>query len=253
MVKKKYHWLKLKESFFNEPEIKLILSQPEGEKYLIFYLRLELLSLRSEGVLRHKNIIPYDNKSLATLTDTPLSVAVTGIELFIHLDLIERWDDGTLYMLELQNLIGSESESAERVRRHRSKALQCNENTVHSNTERELELEKELEYIIDYLNTKTSSEYSSKNEETVELHRELTNQGYSKDNFIKVIDNKLEEWTGTKFQQYLRPATLFGKKFESYLNQKISNDNNNNPPQVTGNRNSDRNKAISDKLKKKKG
>ena len=45
-------------------------------------------------------------------------------------------------------------------------------------------------------------------------------EGFTKEDFIKVIDNKVNEWLGTDMERYLRPETLFGIKFEGYLNQK---------------------------------
>lgn len=147
MIENKYFWLKLKEDFFNDPDIKLIKSQKDGKDYIILYLQLQLLSLRTEGLLRHKDIIPYTPDMLSSLTDTPVGVVKQAIELFIALGMIEQWDDGTLYMSEMQKLIGKESESAERVRRHREKqlALQCNNDVIKSNTEIEIDLEKEKE------------------------------------------------------------------------------------------------------------
>lgn len=47
------------------------------------------------------------------------------------------------------------------------------------------------------------------------------NEGYTVDDFYEVIDKKYDEWQGTEMEKYLRPETLFGNKFESYLNQNI--------------------------------
>ena len=48
------------------------------------------------------------------------------------------------------------------------------------------------------------------------------NEGYSLDDFKQVIEKKVNEWKGTEMEKYLRPETLFGTKFENYLNQKIA-------------------------------
>ena len=48
------------------------------------------------------------------------------------------------------------------------------------------------------------------------------NEGYILDDFIAVIDKKYDEWIGTEWEKYLCPETLFGTKFEKYLNQKSS-------------------------------
>ena len=45
------------------------------------------------------------------------------------------------------------------------------------------------------------------------------NEGFTEEDIRKVIDKKTEEWLGTEMAQYLRPETLFGTKFEGYLNQ----------------------------------
>lgn len=78
-----------------------------------------------------------------------------------------------------------------------------------------------IKQIIDYLNSKTNSnfKYTSKTTQNKIIAR--LNEGYSLDDFIVVIDNKCLDWLNdSKMSVYLRPETLFGTKFESYLNQK---------------------------------
>lgn len=74
--------------------------------------------------------------------------------------------------------------------------------------------------IIDYLNKKATSNYKSTTKKTQGLILARMNEGFNEKDFIKVIDNKCNDWLGTDYEQYLRPETLFGTKFESYLNQK---------------------------------
>lgn len=78
-----------------------------------------------------------------------------------------------------------------------------------------------IKQIIDYLNNKTNSnfKYTSKTTQNKIIAR--LNEGYSLDDFIVVIDKKCVDWLNdSKMSVYLRPETLFGTKFESYLNQK---------------------------------
>ena len=49
------------------------------------------------------------------------------------------------------------------------------------------------------------------------------NEGFSVEDFKKVIDVKTQEWKDSNMEKYLRPETLFGNKFEGYLNQKSKN------------------------------
>lgn len=73
--------------------------------------------------------------------------------------------------------------------------------------------------IVDYLNKKTGKEFKSSTKKTQSLINARLNEGWTKEQIMKVIDIKSREWRGTEQEQYLRPETLFGTKFESYLNQ----------------------------------
>lgn len=74
--------------------------------------------------------------------------------------------------------------------------------------------------IIEYLNGKTGSSFRSTTKVTIRLIKARVNEGFTVEDFKTVIDNMKAKWTGTKFQQYLVPTTLFGSKFEAYLNQR---------------------------------
>ena len=54
---------------------------------------------------------------------------------------------------------------------------------------------------------------------TRDLITARVNEGFTEDDFKTVIDKKYKEWHGTDFEIYMRPSTLFGTKFEGYLNQ----------------------------------
>ncbi|EPB8165147.1 conserved phage C-terminal domain-containing protein [Clostridium perfringens] len=73
--------------------------------------------------------------------------------------------------------------------------------------------------IIDYLNSKTGKSYKSTTRKTQSLIKARIDEGFNEEEFFKVIDNKVSEWKGTEYEKYLRPETLFGNKFEGYLNQ----------------------------------
>ena len=77
----------------------------------------------------------------------------------------------------------------------------------------------EISQIVDYLNSKTGLSYKSTTKKTRDLIIARFNEGFTLENFKVVIDKKCSEWLDTDMQKYLRPETLFGTKFESYLNQ----------------------------------
>ncbi|MDR0925936.1 MAG: conserved phage C-terminal domain-containing protein [Hungatella sp.] len=73
--------------------------------------------------------------------------------------------------------------------------------------------------IIDYLNVKTGKAYRWQTKATQSHINARFAEGYTLKDFKSVIDSKAAEWKGGKMEQYLRPETLFGTKFEGYLNQ----------------------------------
>lgn len=76
--------------------------------------------------------------------------------------------------------------------------------------------------IIDYLNLRLGTNYKSTSIKTRALIDARLNDGFTEEDFKIVIDKKYYKWHDTDMEQYLRPETLFSNKFESYLNQRIS-------------------------------
>ena len=74
--------------------------------------------------------------------------------------------------------------------------------------------------IIDYLNSKADTKYKHTSKSTQSLIKARLNEGFTEEDFKRVIDKKLLHWSNTEFSIYIRPTTLFSTKFESYLNQK---------------------------------
>ncbi|HHV27397.1 MAG TPA: hypothetical protein GXX63_09405 [Tissierellia bacterium] len=159
MSSKRYYWLKLNENFFEREEIKVIESMPNGKDYIIFYMKLLLKSIRTEGQLKFREVIPYTPDMLAAITNTSVDTVRVAIDMFSKLDLMEVWDDGTLFMVETQNMIGSETDSARRMRRLREKEKQkelpasqsdenkeqCDVDVIKSDTDIEIDIDKELD------------------------------------------------------------------------------------------------------------
>lgn len=79
---------------------------------------------------------------------------------------------------------------------------------------------KQIEAVVEYLNERTGKRYRSKSVQAKHIFARLS-EGYSVDDCKTVIDNKTEEWLGTDMEKYLRIETLFGSKFDGYLNQQV--------------------------------
>lgn len=73
--------------------------------------------------------------------------------------------------------------------------------------------------VIAFLNEKTGANYKSSTKATREHIHARWEEGYRLPDFKVVINKKCDEWMGTDQEKYLRPETLFGTKFENYLNQ----------------------------------
>ena len=88
--------------------------------------------------------------------------------------------------------------------------------------------------IVGYLNEKTDSHYKATTPKTKQLVQARLKEGFSVDDFKTVIDKKTATWLNdSKKNKYLRPLTLFGTKFEDYLNEKVKGQPNKNDPYYT--------------------
>jgi len=150
---KKYYYMKVKETFFDSEEMKILESMQNGIEYQNLYIKLCLLSLKANGELIFKSMIPYDIAMLSTVLRVNIDTVKTGIELFKRLGLVSILENGSLYMLDIQTLVGKSSTEAERVSEHRKRTKdvqmydKCTKNVeqmLRSCTP-ELELEKEIE------------------------------------------------------------------------------------------------------------
>lgn len=93
-------------------------------------------------------------------------------------------------------------------------------NTIKNNTNNEINNIYIVE-IIDHLNLRTGQHYKTTTKKTRDLIKARLNEKFTIDDFKAVIDKMCVEWMNTDMQKYLRPETLFGTKFESYLNREV--------------------------------
>ncbi len=96
---------------------------------------------------------------------------------------------------------------------------------------------KPYKNIIDYLNMKAGKSFRSTGKDTQKHINARLAEGFTVEHFKKVIDTMCAKWKGTEMDEYLRPSTLFGTKFENYLNAKVTQGRNDNNGQATGDSN----------------
>lgn len=118
---KKYYYMRLKDDFFESETMILLENMPDGYLYSNILLKMYLKSLKFNGNLIFKNYIPYSPEMIATITRHQVGTVEKALDVFKQLGLIEVLDNGSIYMLEIQNYIGSSSTEADRKREYRER------------------------------------------------------------------------------------------------------------------------------------
>lgn len=254
---KRYYWIKLKTDFFNQQTIDFILSQKNGCEYIVLYQMLCLNTANNNGEMCSKigeMIVPYNVEKIVRDTKYfDFDTVTIALELFKKLGLIYEEKDKILKITNFNEMVGSEAgnPNAQRQKRFRERQKQLKLSVINSNAnsnaknneeididirDRDKSIDKDINIennninspakaeqckeIIDYLNLKANTNYKYTTSKTQTLIKARYNEGFIIDDFKRVIDNKVSEWKNTEMEKYLRPETLFGTKFESYLNQK---------------------------------
>lgn len=125
---KRYYWLKLPENFFDavdDDTISYIEDMDGGPAYVLFYLKLLCKALRTEGVLIRyvgSRCIPYNDAALAKLTGTPVDTVHCAVKVLQDMGLIQRLSTGELFLTQMNEFIGSETDKAVAMRKSRAKA-----------------------------------------------------------------------------------------------------------------------------------
>ena len=125
MEDKKYYWIKLKTNFFDLPTIDWIMSQNNGCEYIVLYQMLCLKTANTDGKLVSQigeMLIPYDIEKIARDTKYFSNDTIrVALELFKSLGLIYVSDDNTMTISNYDEMVGCESQWAEKKRLYRQK------------------------------------------------------------------------------------------------------------------------------------
>lgn len=106
---KRFYWLKLKKDFFQQHQIKVLKSLPNGRLYALIYLELLAESTSHNGELRYSQMLPYDLNTLASVIDEDVDNLKGAIQVLTNLELVEILEDETIFMREIEKMIGSET------------------------------------------------------------------------------------------------------------------------------------------------
>lgn len=239
-------WIKLSTQMFEDEKIRLIENMPEADTILVIWVKLLAQAGRTNasGYIYLSENIPYTDEMLATIFNRPLNIVRLALQTFEQFGMIEINEENFISVSNwgkhqsLEGLDKIREQTRKRVADHRERKKLTTSNadvTLHGNAnvtdieeELELDIDKERDIdkipyveIVSYLNDIASSNYRHTTKKTKDLIKARWNEGFRLDDFKTVINIKTAEWLkDTKMNKFLRPETLFGTKFESYLNQK---------------------------------
>ncbi|HEM6116494.1 TPA: conserved phage C-terminal domain-containing protein [Streptococcus suis] len=118
---------------------------------------------------------------------------------------------------ELENLqLGAEESTVQELENLQGSKTEKNK------TEKNNNINTSVKEIIDYLNERSGTKFKASTQTTQKLIKSRMKEGFGVADFKHVIDVKVSEWGNTDFAKFLRPSTLFGNKFENYVNQALT-------------------------------
>lgn len=129
MSEKRYYWLKLYDTFFDNKTSKYLRKLPDGDKLLLVYLKLQLNLLKSEGIFIYENLCDNIAEEISLTLDEDVNTIKLLLTALDKTKTIEYLNGNTFMLSEMQDLIGSEGSSAARVRKHRKKYKELQSNT----------------------------------------------------------------------------------------------------------------------------
>lgn len=236
-------WIKIATNIFDDEKLLLIEAMPEADAIIVIWFKLLCMAGKqnNNGVFMLNDKIAYTEEMLATIFRKSLNVVRLALATFEQYGMIEVIDNViTIPNWEkhqnIEKLETIKEQTRKRVaeyrKRQEEKLLELKNVTQNVTLRNALEEDKEedknknniIKDIVEYLNLKTNSSYRYSSDKTRRTINARLNEGFTLDDFKKVIDIKTKQWLGDqKMEQYLRPETLFGTKFESYLNTKLPN------------------------------
>ena len=222
-MSKRYYWLKLGKQFFDSNEINTLAGMENGSQYILLWQRLLLKSLQfteelnKVGLLKFNEDIPWNPDLMASSFHMSKEIVIGAMAMFQKLGMITVTDSGEMWANDIESMIGSEVDSAVRMRRHREKINQLkapeNRHIVtkdgnvvtdrHIVTISDIETEKEIDI-------ETEKDSKKEKEEKIKIAPAVTMTEIQfqklKDDFgedvIKLAIDKLSNFKMSKGKQY---------------------------------------------------
>lgn len=209
-----YKWIKITTDFSNDEKIQIIEALPNGDTLIVIWVKMLCLAGKlCDGGAFTINGKPLTADNLAVILHRPVELVKEAINTFIQYGMIEWNKNDNVFAVKNWNKHQSMEDVARERNRQRQAAYRQRHNVTNNVTAHEA-----CRAVISYLNIKLGgADFSPDQEDTVRLIADRMKEGYTVADMQKVVDSKCDEWIGTEFAKYLRPSTLFGKRFEGYL------------------------------------
>ena len=222
IVRKTYGFNKNKD-YINQKQLKKLtgIKQPHISRTLKSLLEKKMIIKNGKELAIQKNYKLWDIQERKTLKDIPEGVYNTHLK-------ADKNIPGKVYKYTkegIKNIPGEIYTKNNIKKTYIKKNIDSSDSSdlvkdFYNEKENKKEESKEqIKEIVNYLNSKTNKNFRLTTKNTVKLIKARLNEGYVIDDFKKVIDIKTKEWLNSDFEKYLRPETLFGNKFEGYLNE----------------------------------
>ena len=237
-------WIKLATGLPDNRKIKQMRLLPNGDTIALMWVFLMCLAgeTNDEGMIYFMPEIPYTDEMFATIFRRPLNTVRLALQTFEQFGMVEivnntvtipNWGrhqslDAYEKRKERDRLYQAERRAAQRALAEKSSDKSPDKSSdvapLEEDIDKDIDKDKEVYVsIVSYLNEKAGTAYKSTTAKTKTAIKARLAEGFSVDDFKTVIDKKCAEWLGDpKMERYLRPETLFGTKFEGYLNAKVS-------------------------------
>lgn len=208
---KRYYWLKLHDDFFDSKRIKKLRKMAGGDTYTIIYLKMQLLAMKTEGILKWTGLEPNVADELALdLDESPDDVKVT-LSYLLACGLAETSDDVNFFFPFAVSNTGSEGASAQRNREYRKRLLasQCDTSVTQARQIRdgEKEIEKEIE-----IDTRDRE----KNKPTRHKYGQYQNVLLTDEDLAKLQAEFPDEWQ-TRIERLSEYIASTGKSYKNHL------------------------------------
>lgn len=241
-------WIKLSINVFDDEKFDAIKTLPDSNDIQLAWIKLLCLAgkCNESGFLMLTREIPYTDEMLASRFCMDIGIVQRALAVFQKLGMVEVID--SVYMVsnwlkyqsgdELERVKQQNRERQQKYRERQRELLleQKDDSNVTDNVTDNVKNNEKcsisisdsisesnigiIKNVVNYLNTICGTNYKYSSEATKKKIRARLNEGFTEDDFYSVIDVKYAEWgKDSSMSKYLRPETLFGTKFESYLNQ----------------------------------